>query len=63
MAFMMPKVKKPDPPPHTPTRADASVIAAGDRAAAGYESLINTGSQGLKSKASGNKRTLIGGGS
>jgi hypothetical protein len=62
MSFLFPSIKKPDPPPNTPTRADASAVAAGDRAYRPYSSFISTGAtSGLKSRASTMKRSLIGG--
>ncbi len=49
--------KPPPPPANTPGRADASAGADPN-----FQSLIATGSAGgLKRKASGNKRSLIGG--
>ena len=61
MSFLFPKPKKPDAPPHTPTEADASVKMAGEDANLGYQSLVNTGGLGLKSRASTGKKSLIGG--
>lgn len=62
MSFLMPKPKAPPPPPSTPTKADASVIDAGQQAGKGFTSLISTGSQGLTRKANTVKSSLIGGG-
>ena len=62
MSFLSPKIKKPPPPPATPTRADASVIDAGSRASQGYSSMVSTGSvQGLTRKANTTRGSLIGG--
>jgi hypothetical protein len=60
---MMPKLEKPDPPPSTPTRADASVMFAGFQAAKtrGLADLINTSGRGATSAPRTAKRTLIGG--
>lgn len=61
MSFLKPK--KPAPPPTTPTRADSSVIAAGEQASVGFPSLISSGSAaGLTRKAKTVKPSLIGGG-
>jgi len=58
MSFLKPK----SPSIPTPaTRADASVFNAGQQANAGMGTLITTGAQGLKRKASTSKPTLIGG--
>lgn len=58
-----PKPQKAPPPPHTPTRADASSFVAGSSPGrTPFSSLISTGPQGLKRKADTEKRTLIGGG-
>lgn len=56
-----PKVKKPKPPPKTPTMADPSIIEAGDAASRGYSSLISTTPVGLERRAETVKRSLIGG--
>lgn len=62
MSFLFPSPKKPPPPPNTPTKADASVVAAGERGFKPYNSFVSTGSaSGLSVKASGVKRSLIGG--
>lgn len=53
--------KRPPPPPATPTKADASVISAGEREP-NYTSLISTGPRGLTRKASTQKGSLMGGG-
>lgn len=64
MAGLFPSVKKPPPPPSTPTKADASVVAAGERGFKPYQSLISTGSaSGLKRKPLTQKASLIGGSS
>lgn len=59
------KPKPPPPPPSTPTKAQAEQFVAGSPRAAGAvggPSLVNTGSQGLLSRADTRKRSLIGGG-
>lgn len=63
MSFLFPKAPKaPPPPPTTPTKADASVLEAGQRASAGYSSAISTGQiGGLQRKAKTQKSSLIGG--
>lgn len=53
----------PPPPPAMPTRADASVITAGNQASAGYSSFISTGNTGLRRRANTVRSSLIGGGS
>lgn len=60
MSFLMPpKVKAP---PATPTRADATAVAAGDRAYKPLQSFIgNMPTGGLQKKATTAKRSLIGG--
>lgn len=56
------KPSAPPPPPSTPTRADASVLEAGQQASQGFSSMVSSGSAtGLKKKASTVKQTLIGG--
>lgn len=62
MSFLSPDPPKPPPPPRTPTKADASVITAGQREP-NYTSLISTGPRGLQRKANTQKTTLMGGGS
>lgn len=59
----LPKLEKPEAPPSTPTRADASVLFAGFRAARnrGLADLINTSSRGATAAPRTGKRTLIGG--
>lgn len=61
-----PAITPATPPAAVPTRADASVIQAGQRAARGpggsRASLINTGSTGLSTKAKTGRRSLLGGG-
>lgn len=59
---MMPKIKKPKPPAHTPSQADPSIIEAGDQASRGYSSLISTTPTGLERKADTVRRSLLGGG-
>lgn len=59
--FSSPKVPKPKAPATTPSKADASVLDAGERVNMGYSSMINTGPSGLKRKASTIKRSLLGG--
>lgn len=63
MSFLKPKTPAPPPPPpSTPTRADASVREAGQRAGSGYSSLISNGSTaGLSRKANTRRGSLIGG--
>jgi hypothetical protein len=62
MSFLMPSVKKPPPPPNTPTKADASVVAAGERGYRGFDSMVSSGAAGgLKRKADTKKTSLIGG--
>lgn len=62
MSFLFPTPKKPPPPPNTPTKADASVLAAGERSFRPYGSMVSTGSaSGLSTKAKTSKRSLIGG--
>lgn len=62
MGFLFPSPKKPPPPPTTPTNADASVVAAGERGYKPFQSLVATGSaSGLITKAKTYKRSLIGG--
>lgn len=58
---LFPKPKAPPPPPSTPTKADASVIDAGQQASSGFTSMVNTGSEGLTRKAKTIKSSLIGG--
>lgn len=54
---------KPPPPPSTPTKADASVVLAGERTdTLSIKSLINSLSVLGKKSASTGKKTLIGGG-
>lgn len=55
------KPDKPPPPPTTPTKADASIVEAGERANLGFSSFISTGTTGLARKAKTQKNTLIGG--
>lgn len=56
------KPEPPPPPPSTPTKADASVVEAGQQASQGFTSLVSSGAAtGLKKKASTVKQTLIGG--
>jgi hypothetical protein len=60
--FHQPKVQTPPPPPTTPTKANASVVDAGNQANVGYSSLISSGSAtGLKRKGTTAKTSLIGG--
>ena len=62
MSLLFGSPKKPPPPPNTPTKADASVIEAGDRGFKGYTSMISSGGAGgLRRKAFTAKRSLIGG--
>lgn len=53
------KPDKPKPPPYTPTKADASIINAGEAAATGYKSMVNAGA--LTTPATTQKRSLLGG--
>ena len=58
------KPEAPPPPPSTPTKADASVIDAGQQASQGFSSLVSSGAAtGLKKKASTVKQSLLGGAS
>jgi len=55
--------QQPTPPPPPPTSADASSLNLGQRATqeeGGFTSLISTGPQGLKRRASTQRRSLIG---
>lgn len=64
MSFLSPKPPKAPPPPSLipPTKADASASRAADAQAAGYSSLVSTGSTaGLARKAKTQKSSLIGG--
>ncbi len=62
MAFLSPKPPKMPGVPPPPPKADASIMDAQNRQAAGYSSLVSTGSTaGLQRKASTQKSTLIGG--
>lgn len=62
MSFLSPDPPKPPPPPPpAPTKADASVITAGQREP-NYSSLISTGPRGLQRKANTQKGSLMGGG-
>lgn len=58
--FKGPDIKPPPPPPPTPTRADASVLDAGQRAVAPPSYISSGSAQGLKRKT-GQKSSLIGG--
>lgn len=60
MAFLVPKVQKPQAVKSTPTLADARSLGPEDSGRA-YSSLISTSTVGLKRKASTQKRSLIGG--
>lgn len=55
--------KPPPPPPATPTKADASVIDAGNQASVGYSSFISTSATGLRRRANTVRSSLIGGSS
>jgi len=56
-----PKIPALPPPPNAPTEADASVINAGaPDNTAGFASLINTSTTGLKRKAKTVKRRQLG---
>lgn len=63
MAFLNPKIPSPKPPPSPPTRADASVLEAGQRSP-NYTTYLGTAgaAAGLKKKATTSKPTLLGGG-
>lgn len=63
MSLSTPKVPKVKPPPTAPTRADArSFISRGFGGGAfAPESLISTGAAGLTTRASTQKKKLIGG--
>lgn len=58
---MMPKVKKPEPPPHPVSAADMKTFNTSDETSRAYSSLISTGNIGLTRKADTVKRTLLGG--
>jgi len=63
MGFLFPdKPEPPPPPPSTPTKADSSVLSAGERTPTlNLNSLISSASSlGKKSAATG-KKSLIGG--
>ena len=59
----MPPVEKPPPPPNPPSQADVSTSGTNipETGAMAARSLINTGGQGLATKAKTAKRSLIGG--
>lgn len=60
MSFLKPKA--PPKPPSTPTRADASLLEAGQRAMNPMQSLVGTGSAtGLTRKPNTQKSSLVGG--
>lgn len=62
MGFLKgPDIKPPPPPPPTPTRADASVLDAGQRASAPPSYISSGSAKGLSRKAGTGKTTLIGG--
>lgn len=63
MGFSTPEPKKPPPPANAPTKANASVVNAGQRDTSprGFSSLISSGPAGLARRAETKKRTLIGG--
>jgi len=58
---MMPKVKKPDPPPHPKSAADMKTFEPRDDTSIAYSSLINTAPAGLTRKANTVKKSLLGG--
>lgn len=58
---MLPKISKPAPPPNTPTRADASVITAGQAEPERGFSLITNSLLGQKKTRTG--KTVTTGGS
>jgi hypothetical protein len=62
MGFLSgPKIEKPPPPPPPPTRADASVLEAGQRAAPPPSYISSGSAKGLSRKPGTAKTSLIGG--
>jgi hypothetical protein len=59
--FKGPDIKPPPPPPPPPTRADASVLEAGQRAAAPPSYISSGSAKGLARKGGTQKSSLIGG--
>jgi hypothetical protein len=59
MSFLSPKVPEPKIPPTVKQPTDTSV--GSEQSPAGYASLMATGAQGLKRKASTVKSSLMGG--
>lgn len=55
------KIEKPSPPPPPPTRADASVLEAGQRAAIPPSYISSGSAKGLQRKPGTQKTSLIGG--
>lgn len=63
--FSKPDIPEPQPVPQPPTKADASVVTAGQREQQRYASLLSRSGQGtaggeLKRKARTEKASLIG---
>lgn len=63
--FSRPKIPEPRPVPQAPTKADASVVTAGQREMQRYASLLSRSGRGtaggeLKRKAHTEKPSLIG---
>lgn len=63
MGFSPDKPKPPPPPPSTPTKAQSDAFVVGSPRASGGTggSLVNTGAQGLLTRAETRKRSLVGG--
>lgn len=59
--FKGPDIKPPPPPPPPPTRADASVLDAGQRAVAPPSYISSGSAKGLTRKSGTQKSSLIGG--
>lgn len=59
--FKGPDIKPPPPPPPPPTRADASVLDAGQRAVAPPSYIASGSAKGLQRKGGQQKSSLIGG--
>lgn len=58
--FKAQDIKPPPPPPPPPTRADASVLEAGQRAAAPPSYIASGSAKGLTRKSGLQKSSLIG---
>lgn len=59
--FKGPDIKPPPPPPPPPTRADASILEAGQRAVAPPSYISSGSARGLSRKSGTQKASLIGG--